>query len=174
MPKLRKMLGDVNAKECLDLMQLIETQSVRTLATWAVGYAKNNYLWIYEDAAAGDLKPREAVTACEEYLKGHKELKDIKPVIKEAAKLGREVKDPAAQAVARAVATACAAVQTPTSTLGFLFYGAAALAYKTEGLDKSAVFYEGFACAEFKKALDSLRLVSVPGEKNPAKIRWNC
>lgn len=40
MPKMRKMLGDINSQECIALMQLIETQSKDTLAAWAVNYVK--------------------------------------------------------------------------------------------------------------------------------------
>ena len=38
-PKLRKMLGDVNSPEVTKLMRLIETQSLKTLANWAIEYA---------------------------------------------------------------------------------------------------------------------------------------
>lgn len=40
MPNLRKMLGNVQSEECRSLMRLMETQSKKTLADWAVAYAK--------------------------------------------------------------------------------------------------------------------------------------
>ena len=79
-----------------------------------------------------------------------------------------------AQAAARAVATACAAIQTPTNALGFLFYGAAASAYQTAGLTQNAECYDRMALNEFRKAFQSLQRVSLPDEPNPAKIKWNC
>lgn len=39
MPKLRKMLGDAGAPECLALMRLMETQSAQTLAARAISTA---------------------------------------------------------------------------------------------------------------------------------------
>ena len=81
MPKLRKMLGDVNSAECIALMRLIETQNERTLAAWAVGYAKDNFLGIYENECPGNVCLRDTILACEEYLKGNGKLCEIKPVI---------------------------------------------------------------------------------------------
>lgn len=129
MPKLRKMLGDVNSEECISLMQLIETQSKSTLTAWAVGYVKENYLGLYEAEHPEDHRLRDAVSACEECLTGTKKLSEIKPVLKEAAQSARDAADyPVGQAAARAVSTACGTLQTPTNALGFIFYGAAAKA----------------------------------------------
>lgn len=87
MPKLRKMLGDVNSAECIALMRLIETQNEKTLAGWAVGYAKDNFLGIYENECPGNACLRDTILTCEEYLKGSGKLSEIKPVIKEAGQL---------------------------------------------------------------------------------------
>lgn len=175
MPKLRKMLGDIHSRECIEMMRLIETQSAKTLAAWAVTYAKNHYLEIYETECPENSHLKDTISACEEYLKGSKKLIEIKPLLKEAVQLARDLTDnPAAQAAARAVSTACAAVQTPTNTLGFLFYGAAATAYSQSGLSQTAEIYDRIALDEFKKAYESLKKVSVPDEPNPAKINWNC
>ncbi len=175
MAKLKKMLGNIDSQECIALMHLIETQSKSTLATWAIDYAKNNYLRIYEAVRSDDSRLHSAVLACEAYLNGSKQLKEIKPILKEAAQIARDTTDhPVAQAAARAVSTACAAVQTPTNALGFLFYGAAAVAYSTAGLEQTQQVYDQLASAELRKAFDSLQRVSVPEEPHPAKIRWNC
>ncbi|WP_040197304.1 putative immunity protein [Candidatus Soleaferrea massiliensis] len=175
MSKLRKMLGDIHSQECLDLMQLIETQSEKTLAGWAVGYVKKNYLGIYEAACPGDKRLRQAVSACEEYLAGRRKRSDMKPVLREANRIARDAADnPTAQAAARAVSTACAAVQTPTNALGFLFYGAAAAAYSQMGCMQPEQVYAELASDEFKKAFDALKQMSVLDEPHPAKINWNC
>lgn len=175
MAKLRKMLGDVNSKECIALMRLFETQSERTLASWAIGYARDNYLGIYEAECPGDSRLGEAVGACEEYLKGEKKLAEIKPQIKAVGQIARELADqPTAQAAARAVSVACATVQTPTNALGFLFYGAAAVAYHGAGLEEKAEVYHGIAGNEFMKAMESFKAVCVEEEPNPANLKWNC
>lgn len=175
MAKLRKMLGDIKSDECINLMKLIETQSHATLANWAINYAEENYLSIFpEEAPQGD-SLKSAIAACREYLEGEKSLKDIKPYLKAAAETARNISDnPIAQAAARAVSTACAAVQTPTNSLGFLFYGAAAYAYHTLGLSDTAESYDRAASEELSKALEALERVCVPNEPNPAKINWNC
>lgn len=124
MPKLRKMLGDVNSAECIALMRLIETQNERTLAAWAVGYAKDNFLGIYEMECPGNACLRDTILACEEYLKGSGKLSEIKPVIKEAGQLARDLGDnPTAQAAARAVSTACASVIHRPAHWDFCFMG---------------------------------------------------
>ena len=175
MAKLRKMLGDIESQECILLMRLIKTQSKETLAAWAVAYAKDNYLPVYEAECPGDRRLHDTIAACEEYLKGDKKLTEIKPSLKEAAELARDTADnPTAQALARAVSTACAAVSTPTNALGFLFYGAAAIAYSKEGLMQPAEVYDAAASLELNRAYESLKEAAVPDEQHPAKIKWYC
>lgn len=175
MAKLRKMLGDINSPECIGLMRLIETQSKQVLAAWAVTYAKENYLGIYEAECPEERTLKEAVTACEEYLSGNKKLSEIKPAVKAASQTAREISDnPAEQAAARAVSTACGTVWTPANALGFLFYGAAAVAYSRAGLGEKPEVYEKMASQELQRALESLEAAAVPDEANPVKINWNC
>lgn len=175
MAKLRKMLGDIKGEECINLMRLIETQSHETLSRWAINYAEENYLGIFLEEFPEDDSLKSSIEACREFLKGEKKLKDIKPSLKAAAETARNVSDnPTAQAAARAVSTACAVVQTPTNSLGFLFYGAAAYAYHKFGLSDAAENYDKAAKEELQKAFDELKKVSVPNEINPAKINWNC
>lgn len=175
MPKLRKMLGSADSQECISLLRLMETQNKTTLAAWAVDFAKNNYLKIYENECPGDTRLTHTVTACEECIKGSRKLTEIKPLLKASVQLAREAADnPTAQAAARAVSTACSALQTPTNALGFLFYGAAASAYSQAGLAAETEVYEHIACEEFKKALQALQQAAVADEPNPVKIKWNC
>ena len=175
MAKLRKMLCKIDSPECAALMALMETQSKKTLASWAVEYAKTHYLPLYETQCPEDPRLRGTVSACGRYLTGDMPLKELKPLLREAAQTARDAQDnPVAQAAARAVSTACSTVQTPTSALGFLFYGAAAVAYSRAGLEEKPETYDALASAELQEALASLQQSAVPDEPHPAKINWNC
>lgn len=169
MAKLRKTLGRIDAPETVALMRLIETQSGKTLTHWAVSFARERYLPLCRD-----LRLTAAVEACGEYLAEARTLKDTKPAIKAAALAAREETDPVIQAASRAVAVACAVVQTPTNSLGFLFYGAAASAYSRLGLNETAEAYDAAATAELTQALMFLQASAVPHEAHPAKIIWGC
>lgn len=175
MAKLRKMLGNVNSQECLAMMSLIEKQSKFTLALWAVSYCKKNYLPIYESRTKEDLRLRKMIEECENQIDGKMKLSELKPLLKEATQLARDTTtDPIAQAAARAIATACSTITTPTSALGFIFYGAATIAYERVGLEETADVYEQIATDEFKKTYESLQVVAIENEPNPVKIKWNC
>lgn len=175
MAKLRKMLGDVNSAECIGMKELIETQSKLTLAKWAVGYAKENYLSVFNSQIEGRSELAEAISACEDLFEGKVKQAEIKPILKNAVQLARDLNDnPIAQAAARAISTACGVFQTPTNALGFLFYGSATVAYSEKGLEKNAEVYDEAAKNEFKRAFESLSAVAVSNEENPAKISWGC
>ena len=174
MPKLRKMLGDIRSQQCAGLMALIQTQSKKTLASWAISYAQQGCLGIFEETYPHITALRDGISACEEYLEGKKKLPQVKPYLQNAAKAARETVGPAEQAAARAISAACAVIQTPTNALGFLFYYAAAAAYHTLGLECQPKDYDDFAAQELQKALDSLRQAAVPQEEHPVNIQWNC
>ncbi len=175
MAKLRKMLGSPDSPEIIALMGLIETQSKETLARWAYHWAKEQYLPVYRKDYPVDIRLSEALATVEDCLENRRKWKDIKPVLKAAADASREAEgNPAAQAAARAISTACGVLQTPTNSLGFLFYGAAALAYSQAGTAESPEVYEELARKHFQDAFQSLEKVAVPHEPNPAKINWNC
>ena len=172
MPKLRKMLGDIHSPECAALMRLIETQSRHTLGTWAVCYAKSHYLPLCGQHVQEQAK--NAVTLCERHLAGEIPLKEVRPVLRELRRLAAGTACPVAQAAARAVATACAALQTPTNAFGYLLYGAAAEAYHRAGLLATQDVYDALATRELQRALASLQDAAVPNEPNPVHIDWNC
>lgn len=174
MAKLRKMLGQADDPQIITLMRLIETQSKDTLAAWAAACAKERYLAIYEKAYPDDRRLRELIDAVTAYRHGNLTLAQLKSLLRQARTIAQEVAAPAAQAAARAVSTACAVVQTPTNALGFVFYGAAAVAYDKAGLTASEEEYHSLAAAEFDTLAASLRAVSVPEEAHPVKINWNC
>lgn len=175
MAKLRKMLCDINSQECVSMMKLIETQSKATLGAWAVGFAKDNYLPIYEKYCPGEMRLAEIFEACEKHLAGEMTLKDLKPLLKEAREISQnDERGPIAQAAARAAATACATINTPTNALGYLFYGAAAVAYDAAGLEESVEVYDALATKEMLKAFEDLQEKAVENEPKPAKIKWGC
>lgn len=175
MAKLRKMLGDVNSKECRDLMKLIEAQNVKTLTRWALDIIKDQTLKVYESAFPGDCRLEIVIQGCGEYCDGARTLKDLKPLLKEASQTARESSDnPAGQAAARAIAAACAIPQTPTNALGFLFYHAAAIVYDHYGQEISADKAEALALEIFRKAGEALQNCAVENEPNPVKIQWHC
>lgn len=174
MPKLRRMLGDIYSPECTALMRLIETQSKETLGKWALGYATENYLPIYEAAFPEDRRLREAAELCGKFFVGEAKLAEIKPALKAARETAARTEAEPARAAAKAVATAFAAVQTPTNAFGFLLYGAAAAAYSAAGLLESPEIYDELGTKELRRALSSLEAAAVKNEKNPAKINWNC
>lgn len=174
MAKLRKMLGKIEDPSVIGLQRLIETQSKNTLALWAVGYVEKYCLPIYEKSFPAENCFRAAMAACREFTDGAKKLAEVKPFLKEAAQAAREVTEPAQQAAARAMATACAVVQTPTNALGFGFYTVAAIVYDRDGLKESPEFYDEMAAQEFAKILDSLKEAAVEDEPNPVKVNWGC
>lgn len=171
---LRKMLGDIQSEECNALMRLIETQSKQTLAQWAVSYAAANYLPIFKKGYTEDTQMEETIALCESFLAGNVKLAECKSALKDIRQAAAKIEGATEQAAARAVATACAAIQTPTNTLGFLFYGAAAVAYDSAGLTESKDVYDALATTELNRALESLQKVAIPEEENPAKIKWGC
>lgn len=174
MKKLRKMLGDISSQECIDLMHLIETQSQYTLATWAIQYAKDNYLNIYDMYCPKGEDFHCIITNCEYYLAHKLSLKEVKVYLKEARMIAKNINDPIGQAAARALATACATITTPTNALGYLFYGAAVYAYHSVGLEESEDSYNTLATKELQRAYVSLQEVAIENEENPAKIKWGC
>lgn len=173
-PKLRRTLGDANSPEAIKLMRLMGTQSRMTLAAWAVDYASDNYLPIYEAEAPGDGRLRFALNDCRAHIAGELPAARARAAMREALNVAREQAQPAAQAAARAIATSCAAVRTPTSALGFLFYGAAAVAYSIAGTSRAQGEYDALAAQEFERAYAALECVAQPDEPNPARLDWNC
>ena len=68
--KLRKMLGKMDSPECQALMRQMETQSKQTLAAWAVAYAKERYLPLYQSAYPAEERLPAALEACAACLRG--------------------------------------------------------------------------------------------------------
>lgn len=175
MKKLRKMLGDANSPECAACMRQMETQSKKTLAAWSMSYARKRYLPIFAACCPEDSRVAEKLQICENAVQGLCTLKEAKAAARDLRQTAQELSEhPLAQAAARAISTACSTIQTPTGALGFLFYGAAAVAYDTAGLSADAAEYDALATEEFRRALKDLQAASVPDEPSPAVLKWNC
>lgn len=174
MTKLRKMLGSPDQPEVVSLMSLIQTQSVKTLSRWALQCAER-YLPVYEKAFPDDTRLRALCDAVQAYWSGTLPLAALKVQLRQGREIAQQADQaPAAQAAARAIATACAVVQTPTNALGFTFYAAAAAAYDTEGLNAPAEVYDTRAAAELRLLMSALQQMAVPDEPNRAKLSWHC
>ncbi len=174
--KPRKMLGSADSPHILSLMALIQTQSRKTIANWCMDYAETHILPIYEKRCPGDDRPRHALQAARDWLKGLVKLPYVKSIILNEAHAAARANgdDPAAQAAARAVGQAASSIHAPTHSLGVAFYGAAAIAYDRAGVGASPETYDRIAeevCADMASAL---RAATVENEPDPAKINWHC
>ena len=169
------MLGRPEDEGVVALMRLIETQSRATLARWAADCARERYLPVYRHACPEDTMLPGLLETAESHLEGRLSRKELQAALRAAREIPKGLeRDPAAQAAARAVITACGVAQTPTNALGFTFYGAAAAAYDRLGPEASEEACDAVAAEEFAALAAWLRAVWVPDETNPAGIGWNC
>lgn len=175
MAKLRKMLGKADSPYIISLMRLIETQSKYTIIKWCNEYAEKHILYIYEKDYPEDNRLKNALNAVNEWLEGKMKLAEAKKIIKEVQVAAREAEgNPAAQAAARAIGSTTATINTITSSLGLAFYGSAAIAYSSAGVNENDEIYDEIAAKECKKMEEALLKVYIIDEPNPAKINWNC
>ena len=173
MAALRKMLGRPDDPLCREMMALIDTQSLQTLAAWAADTAPQRYLPVYE-AAGGEPALRQEAEVCRELIGAGGKPAALAPHLRELTRLARETQGAAAQAAARAVSVACGVMRSPGNALGFVFYGAAAMAYSQAGVHETSGVYDQLARQEWTAVLDSLKMAALPDEENPVKIDWNC
>ena len=175
MPKARKMLSDWNAPYIQALMKLIETQSKSTLAHWAVDYAEQSILPLWNKHYPEDQRPQNALHAAREWLSGSIKLPQAKTSILECHAAAREADtNPVAQAAARAIGQCASTIHSARHCIGLALYGALAVAYDTLGKNASWKALEQCAADECWRMLDALQAVSVEDEPNPAKIVWKC
>lgn len=175
MPKARKMLSDWNAPYIQALMKLIETQSKSTLAHWAVDYAEQSILPLWNKHYPEDQRPHNALHAAREWLSGSIKLPQAKTSILECHAAAREADtNPVAQAAARAIGQCASTIHSARHCIGLALYGALAVAYDTLGTNASWKALEQCAADECWRMLDALQSVSVEDEPNPAKIVWKC
>ena len=172
MAKLRKMLGSPDSPYIISLMRLIETQSKHTISCWAVSYAQQVILPIYEKSALKSECVRSALETAQAYLVKEKKLTEVKAAAKQVmAQAKQPGLSPSEQAAVRA---SLSSISTPTSALGMCFYAAAALAYDRVGTEETDAVYEQIAAEECQKMYQRLQEIAVEDEENPAKIDWNC
>ena len=175
MPKVRKMLSDLEAPYIQSLMKLIETQSKSTLANWAVNYAEEMILPLWSNHYPEDTRPQNALNAARAWLAGTIKLPQAKAAILECHAAAREAEgNPVAQATARAIGQCSSTIHSATHCIGLAFYGALAVAYDTLGTNAPWNQVESCAADECQRMLDALLAVSVENEPNPAKINWKC
>ena len=175
MPKARKMLSDWNAPYIQSLVKLIETQSKSTLAWWAVNYAEQVMLPLWNKYYSDDQRPQNALNAAREWLSGAIKLPQAKTAILECHAAAREAGgNPVAQAAARAIGQCASTIHSARHCIGLALYGALAVAYDTFGTKAAWDQLEQCAAGECRRMLDALRAVAVENEPNPAKINWKC
>lgn len=103
------------------------------------------------------MRLKAALNAVNEWLEGSMKLMEAKKIIKEVQ-----------------IAATTTTINTVTSSLGLAFYGAAAIAYASIGVEEKGEVYDEIAARECEKMENALRQVIIIDEPNPAKINWNC
>jgi hypothetical protein len=170
---LRKMLGSADHPAVRRMMQLMETQSHRTLTRFALEAAAR-YLPIVQAHVPGETRPAAALEAVRAYLDGAP-LAPVKTAVRDARAAAQALAaNPVAQAAARAVATACATATTPTCALGFTFYGAAAIAYHSAGVDADRAAHDDLATRELDALCAAFGAMCIPDEPAPVRLDWGC
>ncbi|MDR0818198.1 MAG: hypothetical protein LBN43_01330 [Oscillospiraceae bacterium] len=147
--KLRKTLGNVDDALVRELMNLIDSQSKVTVARWCAEFATDVILPIYEKHIPGDDRPRRMLAAAVDCSNGKIKFADVKNIrVSEWTKPPELAVNPVAMAAARAIIdTACMVWQTPTHSLGCLWYSGAAVAYDQLGLNAADSEYDAVANA---------------------------
>ncbi|UOO38345.1 hypothetical protein IZU99_03570 [Oscillospiraceae bacterium CM] len=173
--KARKMLSDWDAPYIQALVTLIETQSKRTLAVWALDYAESVLLPLFSKDFPDDLRPKSALDAAHAWLSGAIKLPQAKKAILACHEAAREAEGhPAAQAAARAIGQAASTIHSARHCIGLPLYGALAVAYAALGPHAPWEQIEGRAAEECGHMLKALQSIAVRNEPNPAKIDWKC
>lgn len=175
MAKPRKMLSDWRAPYIQSLMRLIETQSKKTLANWAVEYSSQVILPLWYKSHPEDRRPEAALDAARSWLLGEIKLPQAKEKILECHEAAREAEgDPVAQAAARTIGQCASTIHSARHCIGLAFYGALAVAYDKLGVDASWQQLEQCASEECLRMEAVLRKIAVENEPSPAKIDWKC
>lgn len=171
--KRKKMLGDIDSKECKAMMRLMETQSEKTVSHWAIHYAKDNYLPIFQKRCE-DLRIKNLISKAQQYQKDPSLKKSFQQDLKEVRIWAAKQEDFIVFLSAKAILTACASLITITNAFGFLFYGCAATIYEREENQQMVECEEQAIQQEWQKAIDSFGKVAVTEEMHPAHWKWNC
>lgn len=125
--------------ECIQpLRSLVEEQTHKTLILWALDCAPR-FLAIFEKYCPNDSRPRELIYIAKLWAKGEVKMPVAKKAIHAAHQAATDAEGfPSAQAAARAVGHAAAAIHVETHALGIVFYGLTALVYEENPEDVEA------------------------------------
>lgn len=166
--KTRKMLSDWEAPYIQNFLQAAKGQSKRTLAGFAVAYAQEKLLPVWENAFPRDERPALALQAARNWLDGNGKLPKVKQAILACHSAARQAEQqPAAQAAARAIGQAAAAIHTPRHVISLPLYGALSLAYHALGDKADWASLEARAATECERMRQALREVSAENEPTP-------
>ncbi|MBR6812513.1 MAG: hypothetical protein IKM51_03980 [Oscillospiraceae bacterium] len=177
MAALRKTLGSADHPTAKKIINLLSTQSLKTLVEWSCDYAEDYYMPILRDKNAVDERLTAVIGAIRDWLDDKISAAGTRPFCSEALQAARDSEssgDPVVTAATRAISTACAVIHTPTNALGFAFYGAAAYAYKEAGLKADKLTYDRLASMELNRVLATLQGSALEDEEFPLQIDWNC
>jgi len=169
------MLTEWEAPYLQSLIRVVEGQSKATLVNWCVDYAEAHLLPIYEGTYPDDPRPRNALSAAQDWLAGRVKLPEAKVHILACHAAARESEgQPAAQAAARAIGQAASTIHAPTHCAGIALYGALAEAYAALGPNTPWSDLEQAAAKACGRMEAALSAVAVANEPNPAKLNWKC
>ncbi|NLW11231.1 MAG: hypothetical protein GX028_04350 [Clostridiaceae bacterium] len=180
MAKRKKMLSDMNASYIQSLMRLIETQSKTTLVRWAIDYAQEYLLPLFEKYTEksdlpADIRPYQALMAAQAWLEGQIKLPEAKAAILRCHQSARENENSAAaQAAARAIGQCASTIHSARHCIGLALYGALALAYDQLGDDAQWEDLETASAAECANMQAALKKIAIANETDPARITWHC
>ncbi|AFK05876.1 hypothetical protein Theba_0129 [Mesotoga prima MesG1.Ag.4.2] len=173
MPRLRKMLNDLNASYIKLLMRQIETQSKTTLANWAIDYSERIILPLWLKYCPDDLRPKFALDSARLWLNGKIQFQQAKKKILRCHEAAREAEsNHVAHIAARAIAQSASTIHAARHCIGLALYGALAVAYDELGTEAPWERLEIRAEQECEHMLAALCEISVVDEPNPANIDW--
>lgn len=173
--KPRKMLNNWEAPCIQSLIKIIPTQSKTTLAHWAIDYAEEHLIPIWNKYYAQDERPFLALEKARLWLAGQLKLPQVKPAILNCHEAAQEAaQHPIALAAARAIGQCASTIHSARHCIGLVLYGALAIAYEQKGVDTKWEELEDFANKECVKMEKALQRIAVVNETNPSNIDWKC
>jgi len=161
------------SQEFKSLHQLLETRNKDVVKQWCLDYAEAVILPIVQKHKPEDKRFQQALFAAQAWLSGKMRPHDARIIINECRKAARDSGDNyIVHAAAMAIWGSAAAVQSTSNSMGFVYYGVAAVVFDTAGLDGSVESYKPIAAVECKRMESSLRTAAVDSGQNPAKFSW--
>ena len=161
MKKLRKMLGNVESQEVKEMMQVIDSQDLKTISMWALDVVR-------EIPGLESLKQ-----ICADVINEKEEKVHLKIAIK---KENDKLKDLnfLDEIASRTIIAATGVYLTPTKALDYIFYYASYRAYYDLGFEDTKAHYDAYASQIIKNLLVRLKEVSKEKVEKPLNLKWNC